>query len=111
MGLSADRHYRYYVLFLLFLVSVINFMDRQVFSLLLESIKKDLDVSDTRIGLLAGLSFAIFHSVAGLPLARLSDTGSRRTVLAVGMFAWSVFALLRIYTREVARRCAASGRK
>lgn len=87
---DPGSYYRYYVLGLLFLVSLVNFMDRQVFSLLIESIKIDLDVSDTKIGLVAGLGFAVFHAVAGLPLAHLADTRSRKAVLALGMMAWSL---------------------
>jgi MFS family permease len=90
---SKQSNYRYYVVFLLFLTSVSNFSDRQVFALLIESIKHDLHVSDGEIGLLGGLTFAIFHSVAGLPLARLADTKPRRLVISAGIFAWSILTI------------------
>jgi sugar phosphate permease len=67
-----------YVLGVLFVVYVFNFIDRQVLSILIDPIKEDLGASDTAMGLLVGLAFAIFYTLAGIPIARWADRGSRR---------------------------------
>ena len=61
------------------------FVDRQIISLLVEDIKRDLHVSDTQISLLQGLAFALFYAVAAIPLGRLADSGPRRILIAAGM--------------------------
>lgn len=82
--------YPYYVLALLFVVYVFNFVDRQILAILLEAIKADLGVSDTAMGFLSGFAFALFYTVAGIPIARWADRGSRRDVIAIGLGLWSV---------------------
>ena len=86
---SASPSYARYVLGLLFVVYVFNFIDRQILAILLEPIKADLGVSDTAMGFLTGIAFAIFYTFAGIPIARLADRSSRRTVIAVGLALWS----------------------
>jgi predicted MFS family arabinose efflux permease len=81
--------YAYYALGLLMLVYVINFVDRQVLSILMEPIRKDLGLSDTQLGLLSGLGFALFYAAAGLPIARLADKTSRRNIIAGSLAVWS----------------------
>src|SRR6476620_4628226 len=81
--------YAYYVLGLLFVVYIFNFIDRQILAILLEPIKKDLGVTDSAMGFLTGIAFALFYTAAGIPIARLADSGSRRTVIAVGLAVWS----------------------
>lgn len=81
--------YAYYVLVVLFIVYVFNFIDRQVLAILLEAIKKDLGASDTAMGFLSGFAFAVFYTVAGIPIARWADRGSRRSVIALGLGVWS----------------------
>lgn len=81
--------YAYYVLALLSLVYVFNFVDRQVLAILLEPIKKDLGASDTAMGFLSGFAFALFYTVAGIPIARWADRGPRRTIIALGLTLWS----------------------
>lgn len=78
------------VLAVLWVVYVFNFIDRNILSILLEPIKKDLGASDTAMGLLTGFAFAVFYTFAGIPIARLADRGSRRVVMAVGVAFWSV---------------------
>jgi MFS family permease len=77
------------VLAVLALVYTFNHLDRQVFGVLIEPIKQDLALSDTAMGFLGGLSFALFHAVAGLPIARLADRGSRRLIISAGIVLWS----------------------
>src|SRR5262249_58504980 len=72
--------YAYYVLGVLFVVYIFNFIDRQILAILLQPIKEDLKISDTALGFLTGFAFAVFSTFAGLPLARLPDPSVRRTV-------------------------------
>jgi predicted MFS family arabinose efflux permease len=77
------------VLGVLVLVYAFNHLDRQVFSVLMESIKTDLGLSDSAMGFLGGMSFALFHAVAALPIARWADRGSRKTIISLGIVLWS----------------------
>ena len=88
--LQPGGPYAYYVLFILFLVYVFNFIDRQILSILLQPIKEELEVSDTAMGFLTGFAFAIFYSIAGLPLARVADTWVRRSLIAMSIASWSL---------------------
>jgi MFS family permease len=81
--------YRNYVLLMLTLVYVFNFIDRQLIVILQESIKKDLQLSDTQLGLLSGFTFAIFYVTLGIPIARLADKSNRRNTVAVSLGIWS----------------------
>ena len=86
---TSSPAYPRYVLGLLFVAFVFNFIDRQILSILLEPIKKDLGVSDTAMGFLTGIAFALFYTFAGIPIARLADRRTRRTIIALGLAAWS----------------------
>ncbi len=79
----------YYTLSLLTLVYCFNFIDRQLLAILQESIKADLDLSDSQLGLLTGFAFAVFYVVAGIPIARWADRSNRRNIVALSLFAWS----------------------
>lgn len=85
----ATGRYAYYVLFVLFLVNMVNYVDRNILSVLIPPIKNEFQVSDEAMGLLTGLAFMIVHCLFGLPLARLADRTSRRTVVAIGVAIWS----------------------
>ena len=80
--------YRYYALGLLVVVYVFNFIDRSILGILVEPIKRDLGVNDTMMGFLGGIAFATFYTFLGIPIARLSDKGSRRNVLTVCLALW-----------------------
>jgi predicted MFS family arabinose efflux permease len=86
---TSSPGYARYVLGLLVVLYVINFVDRQLLSVLLVPIQQDLGVSDTAMGLLTGLAFALFYTAAGIPIARLADAGTRRRVIVVGVLLWS----------------------
>lgn len=88
---SARAHYWLYLLTASY---ALNYLDRNVFSILLESIKRDLGASDTVMGLLAGFAFVAFQSLLGLPLARWADRSNRRSILAAGIFLWSIMTTL-----------------
>src|SRR3984885_4705783 len=88
---KASLGYAWYVVIVLTALYMLSFVDRTILSLLVGSIKRDLGISDTRIGLLQGLSFALFYTIMGLPLGRLADTRSRRNLIAAGVVVWSLF--------------------
>jgi len=81
--------YAWYVVFILMICYTLSFVDRQILSLLVAPMKRDLGLSDTRIGLLQGIAFALFYGLMGLPLGRLADTRNRRNVIIVGVILWS----------------------
>lgn len=81
--------YLRYALGLLCVVYVVNFVDRQVLAILLQSIKRDLQLSDLELGLLSGTAFGLFYATLGVPIARLADRSSRKGVIAVCVAVWS----------------------
>jgi MFS family permease len=81
--------YAWYVVFILMVCYALSFVDRQILSLLVGPMKRDLALSDTRVGLLQGFAFALFYGLMGLPLGRLADTRNRRNVIIVGVVLWS----------------------
>lgn len=85
----ATRRYSLYVLLVLTLVSCLSSLDRQIVAILAESIKADLGLSDTQVGLLYGTVFAVFHALFGLLLARLADLWSRQKLIAIALVCWS----------------------
>lgn len=84
----------HYTLFLLSLIYVFSYIDRLIISVLVEPIKAEFAVSDTMIGLLTGVAFALFYTAFGLPLGRLSDRIGRKPVIAIACIAWSVLTML-----------------
>lgn len=89
----------WYIVAVLTLANVSGFVDRQILSLLVEPIKRDLGVTDTQVSLLMGLSFAVFYSVLGIPIGRLADRSSRRAIVAVGAVLWSGMTALSALAR------------
>jgi MFS family permease len=82
------------VLGVLLVMYTFNYLDRYVLSILVEPIKRDLGTSDTMMGFLIGPAFAIFYTALGVPIARLADRRSRRTILAAGFALWSAVTAL-----------------
>lgn len=76
---------------------VVSFVDRLILGLLIQPIKQDLQVSDTEMGLLAGIGFALFYSVMGLPLARLADSGNRKWLIIAGASLWTLMTAASAY--------------
>src|SRR5438477_7385110 len=87
---KSNLRHAWYVVFVLMVCFALSFIDRQILSLLVGPIKSDLGISDTRIGLLQGLAFALFYTLLGLPMGRIADRHSRRNLIAVGVFFWCV---------------------
>ena len=83
----------HYALALLAIIYVLSYIDRLVISVLIEPIKAEFLVSDTMMGLLTGVAFAIFYTAFGLPLGRLSDRVGRKVVIAVACIVWSIFTM------------------
>ena len=86
--------YSKYVLVILVIVYIFNFIDRQILSILAEDIKADLGITDSDIGFLYGTAFAIFYAVFGIPLGRLADTWVRKNLIALGLLFWSAMTAL-----------------
>lgn len=86
--------YAWWVVGVLMLAYVSAFVDRQILALMVEPIKRDLNISDTRLSLLMGASFAVFYSILGFPIGRLADRRSRRGIIGWGIAAWSIMTAL-----------------
>lgn len=86
--------YRIYVLGLLMLVYAVNFLDRQVISILAPYLKAAMALTDAQLGLLFGTAFALFFGLFGIPLARLADGWNRARTIALGLGFWSTMTAL-----------------
>lgn len=92
--LSYERKgYRNYVLILLTFVYCVNILDRQVLSILMPAIKADMDLTDTQLGFLSGIAFALLYSTIGIPIASWADRGNRRNILSLAIAVWSVMTV------------------
>lgn len=85
--------YSWYVVAILMLIYVNSFLDRQILGLLVDPIRTTLDISESQMGLLMGPAFGIFYIVAGIPLGRLADLMSRRWLVFIGQFFWSLMSV------------------
>ncbi len=99
--------YAWYALFVLVLVYVINFIDRQILSILVGDIKRDLGVSDAQIGFLYGTAFAVFYALFGIPLGRLADSWYRGRLMAMGLALWSSMTALSGFANSFGMLAAA----
>lgn len=84
----------WYLVFVLMVFYVFSFIDRQIISLIVEPMKRDLQISDTIVGLLSGLAFALLYTILGIPIGRLADRKSRKAIVAAGVVVWSLMATL-----------------
>ena len=84
------------MMWVLLLVYILNFLDRQILNILAEPIKAELRLSDTQLGLLAGPAFAVFYAVLGIPIARYADRGgtNRVSLISVSLAIWSGMTVL-----------------
>ena len=91
---ELTRGYRAWALFILMLLNALNVADRQGLAAVAPALKSDLRLTDTEMGLIQGLAFAIFHSLLGLPLARLAERRSRTRIVAASMAMFACFSAL-----------------
>ncbi len=91
---EVNKSYRSFALLLLTIVYGFNFIDRQILGILAPFIQKDLDLSNTQLGLLIGLAFAIFYTVVAIPIAWLADRYNRVNILSISLATWSGFTAL-----------------
>src|SRR3546814_8216718 len=84
------------MLWILLLVYIFNFLDRQIVNILAEPIARDLSLSDTQIGLMTGLAFALFYTVLGIPIARFADrpTTNRVGLISISLATWAGMTVL-----------------
>jgi len=90
---TYSKAYLRYALGLFLLVYIVNFIDRQIFSILIEPIKAEIELSDTQLGLLGGIAFALFYTFAGIPIARWADVGTRKNIVALAVLIWSAMTM------------------
>src|SRR6187431_1078222 len=90
----AVHSYKHYLLAALTVILTFNYMDRVALGILLQDIKADLHLSDTQLGFLSGIAFALFYSVMGVPIARWADRGNRVTIITLTTALWSVAVAL-----------------
>jgi predicted MFS family arabinose efflux permease len=94
-GADAElRRRQRLALWLLFFVSFFNYLDRYLLGILLPAIKLDLRLTDTELGFISGIAFAIFYAAMGIPIGRFADRSSRRLVIVVSVATWSAMTAL-----------------
>ncbi len=86
--------YRRYALGLMVAIYTVNFLDRQIVTILIPDLKRDLNLTDTEVGAMAGLWFAILYTTLGIPIARWADRGDRPWILTASLTVWSGFTVL-----------------
>jgi MFS family permease len=94
---TVSEAYRRYAMFLLLLICIINYLDRQVVHILGEPIKTELGLADWQLGLLSGLAFGLLYTFLGLPIARLAERANRPLIIATATGVWSIFTVLCAY--------------
>ncbi|MEM7216864.1 MAG: MFS transporter [Pseudomonadota bacterium] len=97
---QVNSGYARYVLGVLIVVYIFNFIDRQIISILAEEIKADLGIGDAEIGFLYGTAFAIFYAVFGIPLGKLADVWNRKQLIALGLSFWSLMTAASGFARN-----------
>lgn len=91
---ERERQYRSYLLIVLMTILGFNFVDRIALGIISQDLKTDLHLSDTQLGFLGGLGFALFYSVMGIPIARWADRGNRVTIISLTTALWSIAVAL-----------------
>ena len=97
---AKDERYAWYVLSVLVLVYVLNFVDRQILSILAEDIKRDLNLTDADLGFLYGTAFGVFYALFGIPLGRLADNWHRVRLMTAGLSLWSLMTALSGFAKN-----------
>ncbi|MGV3554238.1 MAG: spinster family MFS transporter [Croceibacterium sp.] len=92
---------------MLILISVFNYLDRSLLGLALPAIKREMQVSDTALGLVSGLAFVLIYSILGVPIAWLADRYNRRNIIAIGLAFWSAMTAATGWVSNVWQLAAA----
>ena len=100
---SLSRGYQRYSLVLLTATFSLSIMDREIVGILLESIRQDLNLSDSQLGFLTGFAFAIFYATLGIPIARLADYGNRKHIASCAIALWSVMVFATAFVGNFAQ--------
>jgi MFS family permease len=100
---SYSAGYRLYVQWLLLIIYFLAFLDRQILNILAEPIKRELRLSDTQVGLLTGLAFALLYTILGLPIARLAERANRIWIVGISLTVWSGFTTACGFTQNYAQ--------
>lgn len=114
MGAMFSPAYKRYALATMTLVVALNFFDRGLMGLLLQPIKEDLHLSDTQLGFVTGIAFALFYAILGVPIARWADRSNRVTITALAIGFWGVTVMACLFVTNfvqlvIARIAAAVG--
>jgi len=88
---AHQLRYAWYVVSVLTVLYAFSFISRQIFSLLVGPLRRDLHIGDMQMSLLIGFSFALFYTFFGIPIGHLADVYSRRLIIAIGLILWSGF--------------------
>lgn len=99
-GFEVSERYRRYVIWLLFVIYALNFVDRQILTILIQPIKQEFGLSDTQLGLLGGIAFAALYSTLGIPIARVADKRNRVNIITAALLVWSSFTALTGFARS-----------
>ena len=91
---ALSPQYVRYALWVLLIIYTLNFVDRQIVSILAGPIKQELGISDGQLGMLIGIAFAFFYTVLGIPIARLAERGNRPLIISTAVIVWSGFTAL-----------------
>jgi predicted MFS family arabinose efflux permease len=94
MAAAFSPAYRRYALAVLMLAYTANYVDRQILSILLQPIKLELGLSDTQLGFLSGITFALFYATLGIPIAMWADRGNRRNIITLALTIFSGMTVL-----------------
>jgi MFS family permease len=95
--------YSWYVLSVLVVVYILNFIDRQIVSILVVDIQADLGLTNAQMGFLGGAAFGVFYALFGIPLGRLADNWSRTRLLSIGLALWSAMTVVSGFSKNGAQ--------
>ena len=88
-GVAVPKVEGWYTVFMLSIVVMLAQIDKNIISLMVQPMKRDLGLSDTEVGLLTGIAFSFTYAVVGPPVSRIADRGFRKTVVASSLTIWS----------------------